>query len=138
MVVFDIKLRARGRLRITEKFFASAGSILVIVFITPVPAVSQAWSGILDPSRATDWTHAGIPGGVPNRTTVCQTVAPSGQADATDSNNIENALTACAGRDQVVQLLAGRYTLAAGVLFNQVSHVVLRGAGPDKTELVFT
>lgn len=137
-MAFDIKLRIRRRLLTTNKLLATVGFTLAIVFTTAVPAVSQAWSGILDPSRATDWTHAGIPGGIPSRTAVCQTVAPSGQADATDSNNIENALTACAGRDQVVQLLAGRYTLAAGVLFNQVSHVVLRGAGPDKTKLVFT
>src|SRR5215469_4748913 len=138
MVIFDIKLRIGRRLLFTKKLLALAGFILVILFTTAVPAVSQAWSGILDPSPATDWTHAGIPGGIPNRTMVCQTVVPSGKADATDSDNIENALTACAGRDQVVQLLAGRYTLAAGVLFNQVSHVVLRGAGPDKTKLVFT
>jgi hypothetical protein len=103
----------------------------------PPPSV-QLWSEILDPSRATDWTQAGIPGGIPNRTTVCRTVAPSAKTDATDSTNIQNALTACAGTDQVVQLQAGRYTLSAGIFFNQLSHVVLRGAGPDKTTLAFT
>jgi len=31
----------------------------------------QVWSGILDPSRAIDWSSAGIPGGIPSRTVVC-------------------------------------------------------------------
>src|SRR5258708_24500952 len=33
------------------------------------------WSGILDPSRAVDWTHAGIPGGIPSRTTICRALS---------------------------------------------------------------
>jgi hypothetical protein len=34
-------------------------------------AFGQAWSGILDLSRAIDWSTAGIPGGIPDRTTIC-------------------------------------------------------------------
>src|SRR5271166_5706881 len=41
------------------------------------------WSGIIDPSRAIDWSTAGIPGGIPARTTICtnwynNSGAPSG------------------------------------------------------------
>src|SRR5438445_11175728 len=32
-----------------------------------VRAAAEPWSGILDPSRAVDWSQAVIPGGIPNR-----------------------------------------------------------------------
>lgn len=123
------------------------GFFLFLILLVPTYSPAQAWSGILDPSRATDWTQAGIPGGIPNRTTVCQTVAPSGETDATDSKNIQNAIAACAGRNQVVQLEAGTYTISQGLSFDSYdqwgnplpnNNVTLRGAGPDKTKLVFT
>jgi hypothetical protein len=136
--MFETGVRIWRSLVTSKGFPHLAGFFLGAFLMISVPAHAQVWSGILDPSRAIDWTKAGIPGGIPNRTTVCRTVAPSAKTDATDSTNIQNALTACAGADQVVQLQAGRYTLTAGVLFNQVSHVVLRGAGPDHTTLVFT
>lgn len=115
-----------------------------ILLLFAIAAVScqlgyaQAWSGILDPSRATDWTQAGIPGGIPNRTTVCQTVAPSGQTNATDATNIQNAIAACSGTNEVVQLEAGTYTISQGLTFGNAKNVTLRGQGPDKTKLVFT
>lgn len=119
--------------------------LLALCSLFPVPySLAQAWSGILDPSRATDWTQAGIPGGVPNRTTICQTVAPSGLVDSTDATNIEKALQACSGTNEVVQLAAGTYTLPAGLTWVNsatglgATNVVLRGSGPDKTKLVFT
>src|SRR2546422_9168248 len=33
-------------------------------------AAAEPGAGIPDPSRAIDWSHAGIPGGVPNRATI--------------------------------------------------------------------
>ena len=60
------------------RFSRLARVLLVISLTLPIAAYSQAWSGILDPSRATDWTKAGVSGGVPNYTAVCRTVAPSG------------------------------------------------------------
>lgn len=98
---------------------------------------AEPWTGILDPSRAIDWTTAGVIGGIPTRTTVCQTVAPSGLTDSTDVTNINTAIANC-GANQVVQLDAGTFTLSSGVIFNDVSNVTLRGAGPDKTILNFT
>ena len=41
-------------------------------------ANGQSWTGIIDPSRAIAW-QPGIPGGVPNRTTVCTTLNPGAQ-----------------------------------------------------------
>lgn len=191
------------RVLMSRTWFSCLVRVLLVISLTaPTPAYSQAWSAILDPSRATDWTKAGILGGIPNYTTVCRTVVPSGlvqwQANTvyarntriadsngntetvttagqsgaappewgrsdgatthdnsiswsmntggTDTSNINAALSACSGRGQVVQLQAGTYVLTRGLLFNKdpghfmqpLDHVVLRGAGPDKTKLVFT
>jgi hypothetical protein len=123
-------------------------SVLLVLLCCSAYSYAQLWSRILDPSRATDWSQAGIPGGIPNYTTICQTIAPSGKTDATDMNNINSALVSCgnSGSGEVVQLQAGTYTITGGLLFNgdsnnfgqPVSQVVLRGAGPDKTILKFT
>jgi hypothetical protein len=104
----------------------------------PVPSV-QLWSGILDPSRATDWTQAGIQGGIPSRTTVCAQVSPSNDTTGTtDTTKINNALHEC-GSNQVVQLSAGTY-YSTGLTFGSpaVNNVTLRGAGPDKTKIIFS
>jgi len=121
---------------------------LSLLLFAPTLMHAQAWSGILDPSRAVDWTQAGIPGGIPNFTAICQTVAPSGLTNATDMNNINSAIASCgnSGSGKVVQLQAGTYTITGGLVFNTdpnnftqpISQVVLRGVGPDNTILVFT
>src|SRR5437879_12056564 len=92
-----------------------------------VRASAEPWSGILDPSRAIDWSHAGIPGGIPNRTTICASIDPGSSAAQIDA-----AITACPA-DQVVFLSAGTFTLSAGL--NMKSDVTLRGAGANRTKL---
>src|SRR5467141_4723197 len=93
-----------------------------------VRAAGEPWSGILDPSRAIDWSHAGIPGGIPNRATICASLDPGSTAAQIDA-----AIAACPP-DQVVFLTAGTFTLSAGL--NMKSDVTLRGAGADRTKLV--
>src|SRR2546428_13977349 len=95
-----------------------------------VRAAAEPWSGILDPSRAIDWSHAGIPGGIPSRTAICASLDPSSTA-----SQIDAAIAACPP-DQVVFLTAGTFTLSAGL--NMKSDVTLRGAGAARTKLVFT
>src|SRR2546421_11589908 len=95
-----------------------------------VRASAEPWSGILDPSRAIDWSHAGIPGGIPNRATICASLDPGSTA-----SQIDAAIAACPP-DQVVLLTAGTFTLSAGL--NMKSDVTLRGAGANRTKLVFT
>src|SRR5437867_9208420 len=72
-------------------------------------AAAESWSGILDPSRAIDWSHAGIPGGIPNRTTICASLDPGSTAAQIDA-----AIAACPA-NQVVFLSAGTFTLSAGL-----------------------
>ncbi|MGH9433963.1 MAG: hypothetical protein ACRD3T_20735, partial [Terriglobia bacterium] len=96
--------------------------LFFILICLPAYSHAQAWSGILDPSRAIDWSNAGIPGGIPNRTTVCSTVPPSGRSDATDMNNIDNAIASCPA-SEVVMLETGTYTVTGGLTFGTVSNV---------------
>jgi len=89
------------------------------------------WSGILDPSRAIDWSHAGVEGGIPARTTSCATLNPGATAA-----QINAAIQACPD-SQVVTLSAGTFNLSDGGIVMK-SGVTVRGAGADQTLLVFT
>ncbi len=91
---------------------------------------AQPWSGVLASTRAVDWGIAGVPGGIPNRTTICQTLNPG----ATPTQ-INNAIAACPA-NQVVFLNAGTYNLNGGITGK--SNVTLRGAGAHQTKLIFT
>src|SRR5215472_5269121 len=134
--MFGIGFRMWQRLAIRKGFAGLAG--FFIVTLLPIPlAHSQVWSGILDPSRATDWTKAGIPGGIPNRTTVCNAVSPSGKTNDDDMKAINNAIASCP-EGQVVKLGSGTFTITQGITFGTRNYVTLRGAGPDQTILKFT
>ncbi len=111
--------------------------LLGLLMASPTAGRAQSWTKILSASRATDWSHAGIPGGIPNRTKVCRTVSPSGRPGSADVTKIERAIESCAGKNEVVQLEPGNYTLSRGLAFRGISGVTLRGAGPDKTKLTF-
>jgi hypothetical protein len=91
------------------------------------------WAGILDPSRAIDWsrTNAGVVGGIPNRTTPCGTALNPGAT----YTEINSAIAAC--NDGVVTLNAGTYILGGGIIIAK-NNVTLRGAGPNQTFLRFT
>ena len=100
----------------------------LLITFAPIVAHAQPWSGILSPSRATDWSTAGAT--IPPRTTVCATIAPySGTAAA-----INSAIAACPS-GQVVQLGAGTFNLSSGIVFAK-SNVTLRGQGAASTKLV--
>jgi hypothetical protein len=94
----------------------------------------QAWSGIISPSRAIDWTQSGIPGGIPPRTTACATLNAStygnGSSDAT--SGIQNALNSC-GSGQAVTLSAGTFLIRGSLTVP--ANVTLRGDGADSTVL---
>jgi hypothetical protein len=100
--------------------------LLAGLFALIAPPSMGNWSGILAPERASDWTLAGIPGGIPERTTVCQTVA-AGAASSTIQTAINNCPVG-----QVVQLSAGTYN---SVNINIPKGIVLRGAGANATTL---
>src|SRR5690242_6118248 len=106
--------------------------LLALVLMAPILAQAQQWSGIIDPARAIDWSKAGVRGGIPNRSTTCTTLNPGATA-----SQINSAIASCPS-GQVVYLNAGTYGGLSGIIFNGKSGVTLRGAGADKTFLVFT
>lgn len=95
---------------------------------------AQIWSGILDPTRAIDWTPVGVPGGIPNLTSVCATVNAStygnGTSDAT--SGIQSALNNC-GTNKVVVLSTGKFRINSSLTIP--SNVVLRGQSATSTIL---
>jgi hypothetical protein len=107
-------------------------TLAVILLCLSTYALAQNWSGIIDPSRAIDWSQAGISGGIPTRTTICSTLNPGAT-----SAQINAAIASCPA-NEVVYLNAGTYTIASGITFNGHSNVTLRGAGPTQTILQFT
>src|SRR5438309_7671325 len=104
----------------------------LLVFWLSVYAQAQPWSGIIDSSRAVDWSSAGVTGGIPNRTIICSALNPGATAA-----QINSSIASCPG-GHVVFLNAGTYNLSSGVDFANHSNVTLRGAGADSTFLVFT
>jgi len=90
-------------------------------------AHAQPWSGVLAPSRAVNWSSAGVSGGIPNRTMVCSTLS----AGATASQ-ISNAIASCPS-GQVVFLNAGTYNLSSGINFGgqEQRYFARRGCGSD-------
>ncbi len=99
-------------------------------------ACNNVPSGLLDADYTTTWnpgivadTATGNPlgsDGLPVRTTQCASV-PAQSGDAASA--IQSALNGCQGKQQVVMLAAGKYSV--GSTLNVPSGVVLRGAGSD-------
>jgi hypothetical protein len=96
-----------------------------------VSAGGPSWTGIVDPTRAIDWSRAGVVGGIPTRTVVCATLNPGATAA-----QINAAIAACPS-GQVVSLAAGSYSISDdGIVMK--SGVTVRGTGADETLLTFS
>src|SRR5947209_11569452 len=106
-------------------------SLLACLILLTVSAEAQAQI-ILAASRSIDWSQAGVPGGIPNRTAICATLNPGATA-----TQINSAIASCPS-GQVVKLAPGLYNLAGGIIFNNKRNVTLRGAGADQTFLLFS
>jgi hypothetical protein len=90
-----------------------------------IPADRQiAWQG-----------NVGVAGGIPLRTSICATIAPTG---GDDSSAIQNALNSCS-QNSVVKLTSGVFHVSRTIDWGSVRNgVVLRGDGPDKTTITFS
>jgi hypothetical protein len=108
---------------------------LSILFFGPSTLRGQSWTGTIDPSRAIDWSSAGVVGGIPsNSWTQCGATieAYSGPAAA-----INTAIAACPS-GHFVSLGSGTFNLSTSIDFTFHSNVALRGQGADSTLVVFT
>ena len=111
---------------------ALSSVVAIFALLTPIVSLAQPWAGVLDPSRAIDWSASGVVGGIPQRTTICSTLSPGATAA-----QINTAIANCPS-GQVVFLSAGTYNLSGGINFNGKSNVTLRGAGAHQTRLNFS
>ena len=103
-------------------------ALLVALF-----AAQTGLCDVLPASRIAPWQgNVGVSGGIPNRTTIYQTLNPG----ATTAQ-INTAIANCPA-DKVVMLSAGTYNNLGTILFDQKQGVTLRGAGPGATILKFT
>lgn len=107
--------------------------LLICLFVLhSLSSSAQLWSGILNSTRATDWTRAGFPGSsLPSASwTQCGSTISSYTGSATA---ITDALKSC-GQNQYVQLGPGTFTINSGqIAFPTSGHVVLRGSGANST-----
>ena len=83
---------------------------------------------ILPTDRLTDWSYAGVPGGIPNRTSIFRTLQPGASAA-----EINGAIAAASGSGMVVYLAAGTYDLSAPIDMAFSTDLTVRGAGAGKT-----
>lgn len=102
--------------------------LAIVLTFSGVSAGQHLWSGVLDPTRAVDWSQAGAT--ITNRTTVCATLNPGATAA-----QINSAISSC--NNGVVQLTAGTFSLS-GSIVTTTSNVTLRGAGSNSTFLVWS
>jgi hypothetical protein len=100
------------------------------IALAALALVAPAFGDPVPSNRRIDWTYTGVPGGIPNRTTICATFSPGATAAA-----ITSAINAC--NNGVVLLNAGTYTSASlgGTIQLYKSNVTLRGAAADQTIL---
>jgi hypothetical protein len=104
----------------------------------PGVASGSTTSDVLPAGRRTTW-NPGIPGGIPERTTLCATLDAgrygNGVVDATEG--IQAALDGCPA-GEVVRLSAGEFLVNGTRPITINKGVVLRGAGPAATRLMKT
>jgi hypothetical protein len=125
--------------------------LILLLLLFSTLSYGQAWSNVLSPARAIDWSHAGLPATFPDgettpnpwtpptRTTICQTINPSGDASgATDSSNFNSAISACSTAGQVIKLAAGTFYINSDIYVQSHSNVTFRGSGACNNASVCT
>lgn len=106
---------------------------LLVTFLTASAEAQDIKATLDSASRTVAWAgNVGVPDGIPNRATICQTLNPGASA-----SQINSAISNCPS-GQVVFLNAGTYTLSGGITFTGKQQVTLRGAGAHQTKLVFS
>jgi len=102
------------------------------------PLPLAAAQPIIPPSRTTDWSKAGVPGGIPrDRTKLIDVTKPPYSADKTGATDAQPAIAraiAGAANGEVVYLPAGTYRVNKGIRTGG-KRITIRGAGPTRTIL---
>jgi hypothetical protein len=112
--------------------------LLFLLVLFSISAQAQNWTTFLDPSRAINWSGAGF--SIPNYTVNCSSqpsLSTGSGAASANATSIQNALNSCNSTHNVVNIPAGTWYVTA-VNFGTQGNQVLRGAGPNSTDLIFT
>jgi hypothetical protein len=110
------------------------GSLLFVLVLCcfSVYSHAQLWSGILQPTRATDWTHAGIPGDVlPSASwPLCMTLSSGTISGSTIANDMASCHTTYPSGSYIQ--LPATFTLSSQVhvVAQGNFNVALRGTSP--------
>lgn len=140
-VIFDGRWspRSAGLRRGSSPAAVKPMNLLIVSWLLLLPAVwGQPWSGIIAPSRAINWSNAGIPGGIPSASwTQCgPTIAPYGSSGTPGSaSTINTQISGCAA-NTYVQLAAGTFYISGGIVLKNQTEV--RGMGANSTFLNFS
>jgi hypothetical protein len=112
--------------------------LLLLLAAFSINASAQSLTTILDPTRSVAWSNAGFT--IPTYSVTCPTqpslTAGSGAASA-NTTSIQNALASCTSTQNVVNIPAGTWYVTA-ITYSGQGHQVLRGAGPNSTDVIFT
>ncbi len=123
---------AVGTYRVVATSLADAGLTAAAIVSVMEPSSTDP-SGLIPANRQVLWNPGlNAVGGIPNRTAVHATIAPSG---GDDTAAIQSALDSCPA-GQVVQLAEGTFRITGSGLAITRSNVTLRGAGPTATRLL--
>lgn len=123
--------------------------LLVLLLWPSLLAAQNPWSSVLSPSRAINWSKAGLPATFPDsettpnpwtpptRTQCGSTLTPSGGNDTTQ---ITSAVAACANGTYIL-LGSGTFAISSnltlgGSYTSGHNYVTVRGSGPMSTKLV--
>ena len=113
----------KNKMKKNQKF----GFIAILVLLASFASSASATYS-LPADRSVTWQgNVGVSGDIPNRTTVCKTLSPSGGDDAAA---IQSAITACPA-EQVVKLNAGTFIVKSQIKLK--SKITLKGEGMGKT-----
>lgn len=113
----------------------------------------QAWSGVLNPTRAIDWSHGGLPAVLPDGETTINPWTPptrpqcgslvSCANNSTDAATINAALAACTGA-HTVKIAPGTCSITSNIFMwrnggaGPLNEITLSGSGPMSTILNFS
>jgi hypothetical protein len=119
--------------------------VIWVVLLFSALSYGQTWSGILAPSRAIDWTHAGLPATFPDgettvnpwtppaRTQCGSTLGPLGSGQD-DQPQISSAISSCTTGHYVL-LGPGTFTVNSKLALDGALNVSLRGSGAQNTKV---
>jgi hypothetical protein len=115
--------------------------IVLLLFCSLRLFAQTPWTSVLPGSRATNWSQAGVVGGIPSASwTQCTNTQCEAVTTAGTSASAAQILAALqnAPANTYVLLGPGTYHLTTGICVTGASNVELRGSGANSTFLVFT